>query len=177
MAKKEPEGLGVRYSLLLDESYLQKWLEEKENIRYFPMTIGREVTTSAKNWIGFAKYNASLTATLDNVPVGIATLFLMPYIKTSHHALFYILVDQEKRGQGIGSALIRNILNLAKNYFHLESIHAEVFEGSPIISLLQKFQFTPFATQPHFVKLEEGQYLSRILLEHVFKKGEAHGRP
>ena len=112
----------------------------------------------------YTQYSCSLTAVLDGVPCGIATLFLMPYKKVAHHSLFKIVVDPLLHRKGIGTSLVRNIKHLAKNYFHLEFLHVEVFEGNPLIALLQQQGFYEFARQDLYVK-NEGKYLARILLE------------
>ncbi|MBI2810916.1 MAG: N-acetyltransferase, partial [Candidatus Melainabacteria bacterium] len=54
--------------------------------------------------------------------------------------------------------------HLAKNYFNLELMHIEVFEGNPFTSLLEKFDFHVFARQEGYVKDKEGD-LGRILYE------------
>ncbi len=170
MQKKEPEGLEIRYSYLIDENPLIEWLDDLETLRSYPMSNHEEVVIGAKNWIGFSRANSSLTATLQNVPVGIATLFLMPYRKTRHQAMFYIIVDPKHRRQGIGTSLLKNILHLAENYFKLETVFAEIFDDAPIIPLLKQFGFNSFATQPYFVKEGKDQYLPRILFEKNFSK-------
>jgi GNAT superfamily N-acetyltransferase len=158
----------IRYSEIEDGEYLKNWLLETENQKWFPMSLPQEIEDSSKNWIGFARYKASLTATVDGKPCGIATLFLMPYKKVAHHAMFYLIVDKPYRRRGIGSSLIKNILNLGKTRFRLESVHAEVFNGCAILPLLKKLHFLPFAYQELYVKDGEG-YLARTLLEHFFE--------
>jgi ribosomal protein S18 acetylase RimI-like enzyme len=93
-----------------------------------------------------------------------ATLFLMPYRKISHHALFKVVVDPKFQRQGIGSSLLKNLKHLAKNYFRLELIHIEVFEGNPLISVLKKSGFHEFARQENYFK-DGGQYYARLLYE------------
>jgi RimJ/RimL family protein N-acetyltransferase len=165
---EELPGFNIRYSHLSDEKYLKKWLELKECERWFPMSGKNENDISAKNWIGFSKYKASLTATLFSNPCAIGTLFLMPYKKVSHQTMFYIIVDPKHWRKGIGSSLLKNLVNLAKNYFHLESINCEVFEGCSLIPLLKKSNFEQFAYQEKYVKTDNNNYLSRILFEHYF---------
>ena len=163
---KEPQDFNIRYTSQEDEKYLLEWIKQKENNKWFPMSLEHEIAISCKNWIGFSRFNCSLTATIKDKPVGLVTLFLMPYRKVSHLSMFYIIVDQKMIKQGVGTSLVKNIINLSKNYFRLESIYVEVFENSPVIKLLEKFKFKKFATQPAFVK-ENDNYLSRILMELV----------
>ncbi len=161
------QDFDIRYSEMEDGEYLKKWLAIPDDQRWFPMSLPQEIEDSVRNWIGFSKYRASLTATVDSKPCGIATLFLMPYKKVSHHATFYLIVEKHHRKKGIGSSLLKNLLHLAKNYFRLESVHAEIFEGCPILSLLEKAKFLPFAHQEHFVK-DGSEYISRTILECYF---------
>ena len=157
-------GFDIRYTYLTDTFYLKKWLNHPGMLHWFPMSEGKEMEDAAQGWMSFVRYNSSLTATIDGVPCAIGTLFLMPYRKVSHHCLFKVIVAPEYQRKGIGTALVKNLKHLAKNYFKLELIHIEVFEGNPLIPLLHKLDFQEFGRQEQFVK-EGDQYFSRILLE------------
>ena len=136
-------------------------------MQWYPPCDEKELGIFVRNWIGFSRFKASLTAfTGENEVCAVGTLFLMPYKKVSHYSMFYMIVDPKKTGRKIGSSLLKNILNLGKNYFHLESVVAEVFEGAPINSLLRK-NFDVFTTQKNYVK-EDGRYRGRILYRHCF---------
>ena len=114
-------GYDIRFSELDDGAYLSSWLSFPDACDDFPFTF-EEKDDAVKNWIGFSKYNASLTATLNGIPVAVGTLFLMPYRKVAHHCSFYLIVDPEHRRKGIGTSMVRNLLNLAKTRFRLESM-------------------------------------------------------
>jgi putative acetyltransferase len=159
------ELLEIRYSIERDLSHLEEWLKDPDNNKWFPFSTKKEIEQSAKNWIGFSKYRASLTGLVDKQVCSVGTLFLMPYKKLAHHAMFYLIVDKKYRKRGIGADMLKNLINLAKNYFRLESIFIEVFEGCPIISLLKKFDFHEFAYQSMYVKEDNNQYLARILFD------------
>lgn len=156
----------IRYSELEDGEHLKKWLMHPEDQRWYPMSSPQEVEDASRNWIGFSKFKTSLTATVSSEVCGIATLFLMPYIKVAHHALLYMIVDKKHRRKGIGRSLLKNILHYAKHRFRLESVHVEVFDGCPILPLLEEFRFQEYARQGEYAKEENGEYLGRILLEH-----------
>lgn len=155
----------IRYSLLEDLPYLEKWLQKKQDVRWFPFGTSEEIKNVAHNWIGFSRYKLSLTGMIDNQPVAIGTLFLMPYKKVFHQCTFYLLVEEKMRQQGLGTIMIKNLLNLAYNYFHKEIVFMEVFEGCPIIPLLHKFHFQQVAYQQKYAKEEKG-YLARIVFQH-----------
>ena len=153
-----------RYTQLTDAPYLSEWVSQEGNLHWFPFVPGKEMDDALACWIGFSKYSCSLTATIDGVPCGIGTLFLMPYRKVAHHCLFKLIVDKKYRNQGIGTSIVKNLKNLAKNYFRQELMHIEVFEGNPLISILLKQGFKEFARQERFIK-ENGKYYGRVLLE------------
>jgi len=157
-------GYDIRYTLLTDESYLRDWLAEPGMLHWFSLSQEKEVEDAIQCWIGFCRYGCSLTATIDEVPCGIGTLFLMPYQKVAHQCLLKIIVDPKHQKKGIGSSLLKNLKHLARNQFKLELMHIEVFEGNPILHLLKKYDFHEFARQDHYVK-ENGKYFARILLE------------
>jgi len=156
--------LDIRYSQMSDYDHLLKWLKEKKNNQWFIFSTKKEIEESARNWIGFSKFKASLTGVLNNQVVAIATIYLMPYRKLAHEAMIYLIVDDNFRKKGVGSDMLKNLIHLAKNYFKLESIFAEVFDGCEIISLLEKFKFEKFAVQEKYIK-DNNQYKTRILFD------------
>jgi RimJ/RimL family protein N-acetyltransferase len=159
-----PPGFDIRYTYLTDTLFLKRWLAAPGMLHWFPMSLEKEVEDAVQCWMGFCRYSSSITATLNGVPCGVGTLFLMPYKKVAHHALFKIIVDPQHQHKGIGTALVKNLKHLAKTYFSLEIIHIEVFEGNPLIHILKKLDFHEFGRQERFVK-EGDKYFSRILLE------------
>lgn len=154
----------IRYSVMEDGEYLKKWLKDPNVLRWLPPSEGKELEDAAQCWIGFSKYLASLTAVVNDVPCGIGTLFLMPYRKVAHHCLFKIVVDPKYQRKGIGTSLVKNLKNLAKTRFKLEFMHIEVFEGNPIIPLLQAQDFVISARQEKFVK-DGDKYMARVVME------------
>lgn len=160
------EELDIRYSYLTDAPYLQEWLLYPEVQRWFPVSGEKEVHDAVQNWIGCTRYGACLTGVIGKQPCAMGTLFLMPYRKVAHHCLFKLVVDPKYQKRGYGTSMLKNLKHLAKNYFRLEMMHAEVFEGNPFVYLLEKAQFVPFARQEKFVK-DGDQYLACILFETV----------
>lgn len=158
-----PEEVDIRYTRLLDISFIRKWVHDPRILCSMPMEKEGEIEQFLSCLMGFSRYNASLTAVVDRTACGIATLYLPPYKKVSHHCLFKIIVDPEFQRKGVGSSLIKNIKHLAKTHFQMESIYTEVFGESPLIPLLKKFGFYEFARQERYVKVH-GKYLSRTLL-------------
>lgn len=161
-----PSDFDIRFSQMEDLPFLKEWFDSPSSCDPYPFEFeNRE--EALKNWIGFSKYKASLTGTLKEVPCAVGTLFLMPYKKVAHHCSFYLIVSPEHRRKGIGTSMVRNLLHLAKTRFRLEGVHVEVYEPSPLLPLLQKLSFEPFAKQEGFVKIE-GKVQPRVLLEYFF---------
>jgi RimJ/RimL family protein N-acetyltransferase len=160
----ELPGYDIRYTYVSDMPYLRDWLNHPDTLHWFPMDQEKEIEDAVQCWIGFSRYSSSLTATMDGVPCAIGTLFLMPYQKVTHHCLFKMIVDPKYQRKGIGSSLLKNLKHLAKQYFRLELMHIEVFEGNPIVHLLHQSDFHKFARQERYVK-ENGKYLARILYQ------------
>ena len=156
----------IRFSEAADLAFLNKCFALEGACDDFPFGPA-EMEEALKNWIGFSKFKASLTGTLQNVPCAIGTLFLMPYKKVAHHCSFYLIVDPDVRRKGIGGDMLRNLLNLAKTRFRLESVHAEIFEPSLLTPLLRKLNFIEFARQENFVHVD-GSKRPRVLMEHFF---------
>lgn len=157
-------GYDIRFSTLEDLSSLQEWFQDPKASDDFPFGE-KEKEDALKNWIGFSKFKASLTGMVDEVPCAIGTLFLMPYRKVAHHCSFYLIVDPKHRKKGIGTSMVRNLLNLAKTRFKLEAIHLEVYEPSPIFGILVKEGFKEIVRQEDFVKIDGG-FRPRVILEH-----------
>ena len=149
---------------------LQDWLACPETSCWYPIAKESESKIFCKNWIAFSRYRSSITAIYLKKPVGIATIFLMPYKKVKHHASIYFIVSPEYYNRGIGTALLRNIFHLGKKYFRLEKLNIEVYGKCPAISIIEKAQFHVVFRQKHFVKLQDGNFLDRI----VYEK-ECHG--
>lgn len=164
--RKEIKGFDIRYSVMEDGVSMKKWLEEKKILRYFPMFSEQEIDNAIQNWIGFAKFKASLTATLEEEPVGVSTLILQPYKKLFHQCLLSIIVSPACRGRGIGTELLRNLIHLAKTKFNIELIHLEVYEDNPAKRLYERFGFKEFGFQKKWVKEPEtGEYVGRYFME------------
>lgn len=165
--KKEEEeilGLEIRYTELGDGKFLREWLNEKEILRWFPMADTPEIDDSVQRWIGFYRYRCSLTAVMDGIPCGIATLYLQPYKKLAHQCEFGIIIANGFRGKGIGRKMILNLMHLAKQQFHIELLQLQVYADNPAIHLYRRLGFREFGRQTHWIK-DNGEYIGRVFME------------
>lgn len=161
------DGFDIRFTELDDLAYLSSWLSFPSACDDFPFNM-EEKEDALKNWIGFSKYKASLTGTINDVPCAVGTLFLMPYKKVAHQCSFYLIVDPEHRRKGIGTSMVRNLEHLAKNRFKLEGVHVELFLPCALESILERLEYSVFAKQDDFEKIDATQYRPRLLMEHFF---------
>lgn len=159
------EGLEIRLSKEEDGKYLKEWLNEDGSWRWFPMADDSEIDDAVVRWIGFHRYKCSLTAVINGVPAGIATLFLQPYRKICHQCEFGIIVGGDFQGQGIGGELIRQLMHLAKEQFRIELLHLQVYAENPAIRLYERMGFREFGRQTHWIKEKDGVYVGRIFME------------
>lgn len=157
--------LEIRYTEMSDTPHVREWLMDPTVATWFPMADAVEIDDAANRWVAFSKYRCSLTAVLDGVPCGIATLYLQPYRKLAHQCEFGIIVAPGYRNKGIGSDLLKNLIHLAKEYFKIELLHLQVYAKNPAINLYQRFGFREFGCQTHWIKEADGSYTGRIFME------------
>ncbi len=148
-----------------DTPTLGKWLNNPEILRWFPMANEREIEDSVRTWTGYAKMEAGVSAVLNGELVGMANIYLQPYQKFAHQCLFAIIVENAHRGQGIGTQLLGEVIRHAKERFKIELLHLEVYDGNPAIGLYKKHGFTEYGRHPRFIKLEDGTYIDKIMMQ------------
>ena len=164
---KETVDFDIRYSKVSDDKFLLKWMSDESINKWFPVKTESEIKPFVKNWVGYSKFKASLTAVVNDVPCGIGALFLMPYKKICHQCFFQVAVDEKYQNKGIGKSLVKNLINLSKNYFKHELIYADIFEGCLIEKILVDLGFEKFAQQKDYV-FENNTYKDRICYGLVF---------
>lgn len=162
--RQEIPGLDVRYTEPGDAKYLREWFNEKEILKWFPMADDPEIDDSVQRWVGFYRYKCSLTATMNGVPCGLATLYLQPYRKLAHQCEFGIIVGPGYRNKGVGTFLLKNLMHLAKEHFNIELLQLQVYQDNPAIHLYQRLGFKEFGRQTHWLK-DNGVYVGRIFME------------
>lgn len=161
----EKKSISTRFSVDADETYLVEWLLTPGILQWFPLSDRREIEDAARFWISFSKYNAALTALWDGKPCGLATLYLPAFRKISHQCLFAIIVSEEHRGKGVGTHLLKELMELAKDRFKIELLHLEVYDGNPAVNLYKKLGFVEYGYQRRFVKEGENHYLGKIMMQ------------
>lgn len=158
-------GLEIRYTVLEDAAYLKAWFLEPEMREGFPMIEEIEIDDATLRWVSFCKYNCSLTAVLNGVPCGIATLYLQPYRRIAHQCEFGIILGRDYQNQGIGSYLLNCLMTLAKEKFHIELLHLSVFEKNLAVDFYKRHGFVQFGRQENWMKNSDDDYRTRIFME------------
>lgn len=158
-------NIDIRYTEPTDAPHLKEWLSDPTVATWFPMADAVEIDDAVNRWVGFYRYRCSLTAVLDGVPCGIATLYLQPYRKLAHQCEFGIIVAPSHRNKGIGADLIKNLEHLAKDYFNIELLHLQVYSNNPAIRLYQRCGFSEFGHQNRWIKEADGSFTGRTFME------------
>jgi ribosomal protein S18 acetylase RimI-like enzyme len=124
-------------------------------------------------WISYVKKKSSLTALWDGEPCGCALLNIQSLKALEHTCLLTIIVDKEKRNLGIGSLLLSKLTELARDNFHIEVLHLEVYKDNPAIRLYERMGFEVYGEQQRFTKEGDG-YRSKIFMQKILKTTPFH---
>jgi len=157
-------NLEFRPSDIHDLPFLKRWLMEGEILKWFPMCDEKEIDDSIRIWNGYTKIGAAITVECDGVICGMANLYVQPFKRFAHQALFSIVVDEKYRGKGIGRQLLEELEKLAKEKFGIEILHLEVYDGNPAQRIYEKAGFVRYGAQQKFIK-EDGKYNAKIMME------------
>ncbi|MBS0628144.1 MAG: GNAT family N-acetyltransferase [Verrucomicrobia bacterium] len=160
-----PKELSFRVSEPQDTVFLKNWLMDPKILFWFPMEGEKEVDDSIRTWMEYVGKGYGLTALWEGLPCGMATLYIQPFEKLAHTCLFSIIVAPDHRGRGIGTALLEDLMEFAKNTFHIEILHLEVYEGNPAKRLYERLGFTPFGRHASFTKEADGVYRAKICMQ------------
>jgi ribosomal protein S18 acetylase RimI-like enzyme len=159
-----PPGLSIRYTVPQDAEWIRKWFHDPSVIDAFPMCNDTEIDDAVRRWVSFSRIRASLTVELDGHPVGIATLYIQTYKRIAHQTEFGIIVDENYRGRGVGGFLLTSLMKLARDHFHIELIHLQVYENNPAIPFYERYGFKEFGRQKGWMKKGEG-FVGRVFME------------
>lgn len=162
--KKIHSNLHFRLTNQSDAPYLTKWLSDSEVLHWFPMLTQSEVADAIRIWIGYSRLGSGVTVEHNNVPCGMATLYIQAYEKLKHTCLFSIIIEKDKRRCGIGHLLMEQLIKLAQENFKISILHLEVYEGNPARKMYVKLGFVEFGRQERFIK-KKNAYLAKIFMQ------------
>ncbi|ADO46578.1 N-acetyltransferase [[Enterobacter] lignolyticus] len=108
-----------------------------------------------------------LVACIDSNVVGHLVLDVMENPRRSHVATFGIGIAADVQNQGVGSALMREMINLCDNWLRIERIELTVFtDNATGIALYRKFGFEIEGTGKQFA-LRDGEYVDAYYMARV----------
>ena len=101
---------------------------------------------------------------IDGEIVGSCNLLRKKQIKMHHRATVGITVKQKYWNLGIGTAMFREMIELARAW-GIEQIELEYIEGNERgIRLYEKMGFRTVAEKPRAIRLRDGTYLSEFIM-------------
>lgn len=116
------------------------------------------------------KNNHEFVAQLDKFVVGHAGLVQLSG-RRSHVGTFYIAVDTNYHGKGIGTALITKILDLADNWLMLERVELSVLVTNPRAqTLYERHGFVVEGRKIAAIR-SAGQYVDEVVMSRLRPEG------
>lgn len=108
-----------------------------------------------------------LVACTDDRVVGHLALDVMENPRRSHVATFGISVAAKAQGRGVGTALMREMINLCDNWLRIERIELTVFsDNASGVALYQKFGFETEGTGRRYA-LRNGEYIDALYMARI----------
>ena len=105
-----------------------------------------------------------LVASIEEQVVGHLMLSVESRPRRSHVATFGMSVAAPFHGRGVGSALMREMINLCDNWLRVERIELTVFaDNASAISVYRKYGFSVEGTGRKFA-LRNGEYVDALFL-------------
>ncbi|BBQ81854.1 TPA: N-acetyltransferase [Kluyvera ascorbata] len=105
-----------------------------------------------------------LVACIDEQVVGHLVLDVADNPRRSHVATFGTSISADFQGRGVGSALMREMINLCDNWLRVERIELTVFVDNPAaLALYRKFGFDIEGTGKRYA-LRNGEYVDAYFM-------------
>ncbi|GMA58093.1 putative acetyltransferase [Alicyclobacillus sacchari] len=112
-------------------------------------------------------------AEVDGQVIGNAAVVQMAG-RRSHAGMFYISVDSEHHGKGIGTALIKKVLELADNWLMLERVELGVLATNPRAQkLYESHGFVVEGRKAGSIR-SAGHYVDEIIMARLRPNGLVH---
>lgn len=130
--------------------------------------------TQTREWFAKAQPGKHrLVAELNGRNIGSVHIRQFQHSRMRHAGSLGLMVNPDYWGQGIGSALLTAVLDLADNWLNLFRVELTVYtHNKPAIHLYEKFGFVPEGVQ-HKAVVGNGRYfdalvMSRLRYENIF---------
>lgn len=155
----------IRVAKEEDQELLKIWLRDPAVMPWFPLDSEREIEDAVKIWLSYAPLKAAYTLEYEGKVAGMAVIYVHKYKKLQHQSLFAIILDEKYRGKGLGTQLMKYLIEEAKQSHGIELLHLEVYEGNPAQRLYEKLGFKEYGRQTHFLKEKNGVYRTKINMQ------------
>ncbi|ENY6786491.1 GNAT family N-acetyltransferase [Providencia rettgeri] len=108
-------------------------------------------------------------ATIDDVVVGLLVIHQPSQIRRRHVATFGITVSETHQGKGIGSQLMRVMVDYCDNWLNVHRIELEVFAANGSgVGLYEKFGFELEGRMKDYA-FRDGQYVDAVMMSRIKK--------
>ncbi len=112
-----------------------------------------------------------ITCYIDNTAVGSCEISFSAGSKTSHRAGLGISIIKKYWNLGIGSAMFKELIQLAKEHEGCEIVELEFVEGNDRAqALYEKFGFKIMATKPNAFKCKDGTYQNLCYMQNYIRE-------
>lgn len=168
------EGLDLRYTTALDGPVLRKLLDQEVVRQWLPCDLGPELENCWKVWMAFSTHRFGLTAVFKGKIVGFAVVYPFPYVRLKHQGMFSLVVDPEEDYIKISAILLRNLMYISRERFHLEFLHTDMYKGCPLIPILRQAGFECYARQDRYIRVGNERIERSIWQKNLMKVPSEH---
>jgi len=103
----------------------------------------------------------------EEMVIGSAGLHVLPNPRTRHSASLGIMVHRDYQGMGVGTALMKALIDIADNWLMLVRIELTVFEDNArAIHLYEKFGFKKEGIK-RLAAIRNGKYVNELLMARI----------
>lgn len=151
---------------LLD--YLVRSAGESEFILRSPEECGKYTPESEARWIesvNSSKNAAVLVCEVDGVIAGNCEVTRHTQMKIRHRASIGIALTSEFWGQGIGTAMLRELIHIAEGWDGLAQLELEFIEGNDRArALYEKMGFRIASVRPDAFRMKDGTLRNEYIM-------------
>jgi RimJ/RimL family protein N-acetyltransferase len=146
--------------------HTKKILGENQNVFGTALEEFNVSVEDEEKWIASHEERGFLlVAEIDGLIIGVINFKLSSSKKFSHNGYFGMSVQEKYTGNGIGSSLLNQLLQLAVADKKVEKVYLEVFANNKrAISLYKKFGFIEEGRKKNHVKHRLNEYEDEILM-------------
>jgi L-phenylalanine/L-methionine N-acetyltransferase len=108
-----------------------------------------------------------LVALIEGVVIGSASVYTNPNARQRHAGGIGMAVRDDHHSKGVGSALLRELLELADNWLNLRRVELDVYvDNAPAIALYRKFGFEQEGVKRDFA-YRGGQFVDALFMSRL----------